>query len=212
MGQIYLVRHGETTWNRELVFRGRADVPLSDRGKRQVALVGQALSEHRLAAIHSSPLSRAVETAEAITRLQEVPLEIDPAFIDLDCGEFQGASLEDARERFPEVCRTWESEPHLTRFPGGEGLDEVTARAMPRLEELAKAHPSDAIAVVTHRVVLKVVLCQVRWGDNAKFWEVPLDTASIGRLAYEDGRFECIVQNDTAHLESLGETGDRADF
>lgn len=212
MGQIYLVRHGETAWNQELVFRGRADIPLSERGRRQAALAGQALSARQLAAIHSSPLSRAVETAEAVARFQKVPVEIDPAFVDLDYGQFQGMQLGEARERFPGVCRTWESAPQLTRFPGGEDMGAVTERAMPRLEELAGTHADEEIAVVTHRVVLKAILCQVCWADNARFWEVSRDTASISKVEYEGGRFTCVMQNDTAHLAALEDGGERVDF
>jgi len=210
--RIYLVRHGQTVWNRELIFRGQADVPLNDTGRKQAELAGEALKDVNLAAIYASPLSRAAETAEAIARRQNVSVGADPAFNDFDCGRFQGLTLEAAKGAFPDIYETWEKTPHLVRFPEGGSLHDVTNRAMPRLKELSEQHRGRNIAVVTHRVVLKVILCQVLWGDNSHFWEVNLDTGSISRIESEGDTFAVRRQNDTRHLRSMNADGAKTDF
>ena len=212
MTSIYLVRHGRTIWNKELVFRGQADVPLDDFGRKQARCAGEALRDVELAAIHASPLSRARETAEAVAEHQTVEVAIDPAFNDFDCGKFQGMALDAAREAYPDVYKTWEESPHTVEFPEGGRLDDVTQLAMPRLRELARVHDGRAIAVVTHRVVLKVILCQVQWGDNSHFWEVKLDTAGISLLEPEGDALRVVSQNDTSHLAALGDAEGKADF
>ena len=210
--RVHLVRHGQTVWNRELVFRGRADVPLDQRGMEQAACAGEALSKVKLAAIHSSPLSRARQTAEVIARHHRLAVRIDDAFVDFDCGAFQGKTVAEAKQAYPEVFEMWEKRPHLTRFPDGGSLDDVAAAVMPRLRELSGQYASEDIAIVTHRVALKVILCQVRWGSHERFWDVTLDTASISVIEGDADGFCVLSQNRTSHLAALDDGQTKVDF
>jgi len=74
MMKLYLVRHGQTAWNLGEVFRGRADIPLDETGKKEVHLAGEALKGEILHAVYSSPLSRSMETAENIVKFQNIPV------------------------------------------------------------------------------------------------------------------------------------------
>jgi phosphoserine phosphatase len=203
LGQIYLVRHGETAWNKAKIFRGRRDIPLDEQGRLEAACAARALREIPLTAIYSSPLSRARETAETVAAGRGLAVTVDDAFIDIDYGEWTEYWDTEARRKFGDQYRQWKESPHLVKFPGGESLDEVRRRAAPRLMELAQQYPTGAIALVSHRVVLKLLLCEAKGLDDSHFWNVRLDTGAISVLEYEKGTLRVAVENDTRHLQAL---------
>ena len=211
MGQIYLVRHGETAWNKAKIFRGRRDIPLDEQGRLEAACAARALREIPLAAIYSSPLSRARETAETIAATRGLAVSADEAFTDIDFGEWTEYWDTEARRKFADQYRQWKQSPHLVKFPGGESLDDVRRRAAPRLMELARQHADATIALVSHRVVLKLLLCEAKGLDNSHFWEIRLDTGAISVLEYEKDTLRVVVENDTRHLRDLTQGG-REDF
>jgi len=101
---IILVRHGQTEWNRVERFRGHADVPLNEIGLAQADAAGQRIAdEWQPTVIYSSPLSRAVKTAEAIAKHFDLQVQTYPGLTDIDYGEWQGLTPDEARERWPEA-------------------------------------------------------------------------------------------------------------
>ncbi len=101
MTRIFLVRHGTTEWNREEVFRGRADCGLNDTGRAEAQAVAVYLQGVEIEKIYSSPLSRAAETAMAIAAERGLRVIPDPAFIDLDFGDWQGSPLKEVGRSIP---------------------------------------------------------------------------------------------------------------
>ena len=203
MGRIYLVRHGQTAWNKAKIFRGRRDIPLDEQGCLEAACAARALRGVSLAAVYSSPLSRARETAEAIAAGRGLVVIVDEAFTDIDYGAWTEYWDIEARRKFGDQYRQWKESPHRVKFPGGESLDDVRRRAAPRLMELARQYPEGMIALVSHRVVLKLLLCEAKGLDNSHFWEVRLDTGAISALEYANGTLRIAVENDTRHLRTL---------
>jgi probable phosphoglycerate mutase len=129
MTRIILVRHGQTEWNRVERFRGRADVLLNDTGLAQAEATGRRVAaEWNPTAIYSSPLSRSVKTAEAIAKHFSLVVQIHSGLSDIDYGEWQGLTPDEARSRWPEIVEAWYNAPHLARIPSGETLDDVRAR------------------------------------------------------------------------------------
>lgn len=212
MAKIILVRHGETDWNRHEVFRGQIDVPLNQNGLKQARALGDALKGQKLDAIYSSPLSRAVQTAEEIAKFQNLNVDVEDGFLDLSYGEWQGVSHEEVKARHPELDKKWHEQPHLLRFPGGESLDDVRERSMNALKRIASKHPDDTIVLVAHRVVNKVVLCAVLDLDNSYFWRIRQDTCCIN--IFEDAEIGYVLHrlNDTCHLEDLQKERAEVDF
>jgi len=211
MTTVYLIRHGQTAWNREEVFRGRADIPLNDTGRKEALLTGQYLRGVKVGSVYSSPLSRAVETAEAIARHQGKEVQILDGLIDIDFGRWQGVSHEGVRERYGELYRQWKDTPHLVRFPGGESLEEVRERALREIHEAIQTHAVETLVMVSHRVVNKVVICGLLGLDNSHFWEIGQDTGCINILEFGEG-FILRRLNDTSHLVSIEEERVRIDF
>jgi len=114
---LYLIRHGQTAWNVEEVFRGRADVPLDERGRAQARATASVLASQPLAAVYSSPLQRAVLTARPIAEARGLAVEVDERLTDLDFGEWQGKTLTEARRTWPELFARWERDPRPWNSP-----------------------------------------------------------------------------------------------
>ena len=216
MTRIVLVRHGQTAWNREARFRGRAEVELDEFGLRQAEATGRYLvARWPVVAVYASPLRRAMQTAEAIARavrlsahdeahgLTAHPLE---GLLDINFGELQGLSLDEAAQRYPAVYRAWEEAPHTVCFPGGEGLDDVRSRIVTALDEVIARHPEQAIALVSHTVANRVLLCAVLGWGNDHFWRLRQETCAVNVFdAEDDGTFTIVLLNDTCHLQGLSE-------
>lgn len=209
MTRLLLVRHGETVWNADAVYRGRSEIPLGETGKRQAHLTGRSLAGEGVTALMSSPLVRARETAEAIAEATGVAVEIDNDLTDLDCGEWEGLTDAQVKERYPDVRRTWLATPHLVRLPGGETLDEVSARVVPVLERVLSA--PGTVVLVSHRVAHKVAICALLGLDNSHFWDVRLDVAGITEFECSSTRRVLVRHNDTSHLRD-GRWQAAADF
>ncbi len=211
MNTVYLVRHGQTAWNREEVFRGRADIPLNESGRKEALLTGKYLRGVGVDSLYSSPLSRAIETAEAIARYQREEVQILEGLIDIDFGGWQGISHEVVRERYAELYRQWKDAPHLVRFPEGESLEEVRERALGAIHGLVRDHAGEILVMVSHRVVNKIVICGLLGLDNSHFWQIGQDTGCINVLEFGEG-FTLRCLNDTSHLRTIEGERVRIDF
>jgi len=203
LGQIYLVRHGQTAWNKARIYRGRRDVQLNEQGRQEAERAGQALRDVPLVCVYTSPLSRAKETAQRIAALHDAELRIEPEFTDLDYGQWTEYWDMEIHRKFPKELAVWENTPQLMNFPRGETLDIVRARAMSRLKAIARLHRDDAVAIVTHRAVLKVMFCAIKGLDTSHFWDMRIDTAAISVAESNGARLRFTVENDTRHIQSM---------
>jgi len=212
MTSIYLVRHGQTAWNKEEVFRGRTDIPLNETGLREAGLAGEYFRGLELHAIYSSPLTRAFQTAQQIARFH--PLEVRPldGLIDMSFGSWEGRSLREVEERDEAHFRQWREQPHLVKIPGGETLHEVRARAEVALGEAIGEHPEKTIVLVSHRVINKVLLCSILGLDNSHFWQIAQGTTAINLIQYRNGEYILSLMNEACHLKSLQEERSKKDF
>ena len=157
----------------------------------------------------SSPLQRAVQTALAIGKTAGVSVETREELTDINFGMWEGLSLRDAEKQYPAEFDLWKRSPHKLRVSGGETLAMVRERISGCLARLAS--PGDgAIALVTHRVICKmIVLCCLDVGDD-HFWDLKYDPASVTLLEGEPGKFTLVFSNDTCHLkEAVPGTGYR---
>jgi len=204
MTKVYVVRHGQTAWNLEEVFRGRMDIPLDETGKKEVHLAGEALKDETLHAIYSSPLSRSMETAENIAKFQNIPVTPLESIIDISYGEWEGVSLVEVQKKYPDLYGLWLKEPHNITFPGGESLEQVRVRTRNAIDDLLEKHKDENIALVAHRVPNKVICCSLFGIDNSNFWRIQQDTASTNLFVYKDGQWIISYLNDTSYLKVLG--------
>jgi len=201
---VILVRHGQTEWNRVERFRGRADVPLNDTGMQQAEATGRRVAaEWQPVAIYSSPLSRAIKTAEAIARATGLAVESHASLVDIDYGDWQGLTPDEARTRWPEMVEAWYHTPHLARIPGGETLDGLRARAMKAVDELATRYPEQTIVLVGHTVINRIILMGLLGLGNDRFWRIRQDPCAINVFEVDAGEYTLVSLNDTCHLNGI---------
>lgn len=156
--KILIIRHGETAWNRGNIFRGTYDIPLNENGKQQARLVAKALSDRKLDAVYTSPLSRAKESAEIVTECHGISPVIHDGFLDLDYGEWTGKEDSEVAQLWPNEHEAWTTKAHTVRPPSGTTLKEVFDKSFSAMEELAEKHDGETIAIFAHRVVNKLLV------------------------------------------------------
>lgn len=206
MTRIILVRHGQTEWNRVERFRGRVDVPLNETGFKQAEATGRRVAEKwKPVAVYSSPLSRAVKTAEAIAKHFDLKVQIHPGLADIDYGDWQGLSPEEVGERWAEMLDKWYNAPQLAVIPNGETLAALRERAIKTVNELAERHAGETILLLGHTVINRVILLGVLGLENERFWRIKQEPCAINLFDVENGDYTLVSLNDTCHLDSISQ-------
>ncbi|WP_418318424.1 histidine phosphatase family protein [Piscinibacter sakaiensis] len=203
--RVVAVRHGETAWNVDSRIQGHLDIELNPSGRRQAERLGHALSADGLAAVYSSDLSRAFDTAQAIARHSGLAVRTDLGLRERNFGSFQGQTFQQIESRWPELSRRWRRRDPDFAPPGGESLLAFYQRCVAAAERLAAAHPGEAIAIVAHGGVLD---CLYRAATRISLqaprtWLVT--NASINRLLHSGQGFTLVGWADSAHLDADGE-------
>lgn len=203
--RIFLVRHGETEWNRTRRFQGRSDIPLNEKGRNQARALAGALSDQRFSAIYASPLKRAVETAKLATAHQPgIPFHTEDDFMEMDLGEFEGIHGAEWIKQYPELLAVWQRKPASVRMPGGECLGEVQTRALRALNRIIASHPSDAtLLVCSHSFVIRSILCHAKGISLNRFRELEQATAAYSVICKTDDGFCIEAVNVRGHLDAM---------
>ena len=198
--RVILARHGETAFNVERRLRGRADPPLSEVGREQVRLLGEALATTKHTGLVSSPRGRAQETASAIAKTCGVAFVVDARLDDVDYGEWTGLTLVEAAARWPELQRAFLTDPDGVRFPNGESIGALVARTTDVLA--SSSFTADVTVLVTHDIVIRVLLCTVLGTSLRTMHRLRIDVASSTGLRVAPSHAYLDWMNDTCHLQS----------
>ena len=209
---LLITRHGLPTAATNVWLGGRLDVPLSPEGRAQADALARRLTTVRIDTIISSPMLRAIETANAIATGR--PVEVDERLREQDCGLWEGLTFDEATARDPAVRASWERDPAANHLPGGESGDEVAERARRFLADLLVAElPSNGerrVLVVAHTAVNRILLC-VALGIPVRDYRHRFVQArtNLTALRYEDGDrpdgARLLVANDVSHLRDSAE-------
>jgi broad specificity phosphatase PhoE len=203
MTMIILVRHGHVEGIEPKRFRGRQETPLTDRGLRQAEQTAQRIAEAWAPrAIYSSPMGRCLTTARAIGEACRLAVNTLSDLIDIDCGEWQWKTYEAVRAATPDAFAQWFSAPHLFRFPKGESLQDLVARAANVLRFATEQHPDDEIVLVGHESINRALLLQVLDQPLSAYWRLVQSPCSISEIVVEGSNVRVVRMNETAHLPS----------
>lgn len=203
MTRIILVRHGRTEWNKFERFRGRVDVELDETGRRQAEAAAERIAQWEVAAIYSSPLKRAMTTAQIVADRLGLTVQPLEGIIDMDFGEWQGLPIDEAREKYGALFDLWRYRPEKLEIPGAETLEDVRKRVVAAIDEVVAKHEDQTIALVGHRVVCKVLLCHLLGLDNSHFWQIAQDDTAINLFEIWEGKPSVILINETCHLRDI---------
>jgi broad specificity phosphatase PhoE len=209
---ILLVRHGETDWNREKLFRGVYDIPLNANGRHQAGLAAETLASHQIDAGYTSPLSRAAETASIVLTPHNIKAIPHDGLLDINYGDWTGVGDAAVAERWPEEHDVWNARPHEVRIPGGDTLQEVFDRAFAAMEEITLNHVGQTVALFAHRVVNKLLILGALDLTTDRFPFILQGNCCINKLIRVEGGYLIECLNDTSHMRHAGADMLQEDF
>jgi phosphoserine phosphatase len=157
MTRLILCRHGETDWNVAGRYQGQDDPPLNERGLAQARQLAEELRDVGLKVLYSSPLRRALHTAETVATTLRLELNVDRRLMEIHQGDWQGRLRAEIAASYPALFRRWQSEPWAVTPPGGENLIQVQSRVYAALDEILTCHPGDCVGLVTHRIPIALI-------------------------------------------------------
>jgi broad specificity phosphatase PhoE len=205
--KLILIRHGETYWNEAgLVQGGDSDIELNDTGLEQARKLAAFLKNEPIIAILSSPLQRAIATAEVIASHHRLPVEIDQGLRELKVGDLEGTSISNLRTTFSQFLLQWWQDGEAMKLPNGESLVELQQRAWKVIESLLERHKTspehnkDATAVVVSHyfVTLAIILKALNLPLDC-FTKFKLDLGGVSILEFRDYGARLVTFNDTSY-------------
>lgn len=207
MTNLILIRHGETEWNATGRFQGWADIPLSETGRRQAEALGRRFARGELKAdlVVASPLSRAVQTAEAVVQATGAPFYTDERFKEINYGEWDGLTFSQLREQYGKEFIHFVVAPHKYPFPGDGNLQNVIDRVKAGLEALlTPENTGKSIVLVSHAGIVRLVIFALLDMDPGLFNTFGLDNTGVSQVdLWDNGRKVLRVLNDHSHLAEV---------
>lgn len=165
MSRLVLIRHGQTDWNVEGRWQGQADPPLSERGREEARRVARELRQFEFAALYSSDLRRALETAQIIDVRIGMTVIPEPRFREIHLGKWQEMLSVDIEAQYRDEFRRWHDSPSSTHPPGGEDIPALAARVLQAVNEIITRYPNQRVGIVTHELPIAVIACRSRGLD-----------------------------------------------
>ena len=204
MTEIYLIRHAQAEGNRFRIMQGHWDGGVTALGRQQIALLSDRLRDLRFDAVCSSDLYRAMLTASAVYRPRSLPLYTTPALRELNIGPWEQLFFGNLLHEEPELAQRFLTDPANWRLEGAETFAELTDRAYPALEAIARRYEGGRVAVVSHGVTIRCLLARITGIDLRDREKLPmlLNTA-VSVLRWEKGAFSLELFNDDSHLDAL---------
>jgi phosphoserine phosphatase len=203
--KILLIRHGHVEGIEPRRFRGRAELPLTTLGRAEAAAVARRIARTwKPSCIYTSPMGRAVETAAAIASACRLASpEVSADLNDIDYGAWQFKTFTDAKADDPALFAAWFATPQLVRFPNGESLQDLGARAANALRLVLARHLADTVVVVSHDSLNRALLLQCIDMPLSSYWRLAQSPCCINEIDIADGKASVQRLNETGHLDEL---------
>jgi broad specificity phosphatase PhoE len=184
---VFLIRHGVTAWHAEGRVLGQRDIPLSQPGIVQAEEAAAALRGVKMSEVLSSPLQRAIQTAEIIGQETGIEIARDPRLIDFQLGKWTGMTYADVAKN--EEYQRFVQQPESERIPGGESLEDIRRRAVAAVDQALRDNATgDALAIVTHAGIIRVLITHYMGSRPANYHRVRVSPGSISILGFTDDR------------------------
>jgi broad specificity phosphatase PhoE len=190
--ELFLIRHGTTTLNVQNRYRGRRDVPLDAQGWADAVDAARALSPMGVAAVYAGPLRRTINTAQVIADECRIPdVRILHGLVNLDYGEWEGMTSEEAAMFDPEAFTRYKEAPNEAVCPNGERLTDAQKRMVEAITLIGERHAGERIAAVTHAVMIRLVAATILDlpGDR---WRIPVGRGSLTKFEVEHGEIRLV--------------------
>lgn len=202
---VYLIRHGETEWNKLGKFQGSTDIALSEDGIKQAFLAAEVL-KGKFDYIYASPLKRAKHTADIIGGASNVITQIEPHIKEINFGLWEGLTFEEIKEQYPKEFISWRNPLEGSLMSEDISIGNAGKRAGDAIRRLVEAHSEERIALVAHGGILKAGLIDLFDWNMTMYYKIFLGNTSITKLVFKKKDSPILVTlNNTSHLpeESL---------
>ncbi|MBA3963141.1 MAG: histidine phosphatase family protein [Chthoniobacterales bacterium] len=202
--RIFLIRHGVTVLTAEDRFAGSTDVELSDEGREQARRLGERLRAEKVAAVYASPLGRTVETATLIAKPHGLEVQKRDGLREIAHGRWEQMTRREVDEKFPEEAAAWEEDPYTFAPVGGESGLAVTARSLPVLLEIVRAHPDKAAIIVSHKATIRLLLSSLLGFDPRRYRDnLDQSPAALNIVDFKDAAHARLTLfNSTSHYST----------
>jgi probable phosphoglycerate mutase len=202
MTTLFFVRHGETEWNRIGRWQGHADIPLSEEGRQQAAILAERFvaEQEQFDHIYASDLGRALETAQIIAGALGMPVHPLIELREMHLGGWSGLTSAEIRAQYADDWDAFERGVDFRRGEHGESLADIRARIAAVIERLVAEHPGQRLLVVTHGGTIRAAMhyIQQRTGEVQ---EIFIGNTSITEIDVQDGQYTIVRANDRTHLD-----------
>lgn len=200
--RLLFVRHGESIWNEEERVQGQQDVPLSERGRNQSIALGKRLKGIEISACFSSPLKRAIETANLVltTSGNIVPITTLPELVERNFGCWEGMKVDELKVLFAEDFNRWVKSHYISPPPNGESIEDLMARVERGLKKILAQSQNGTVLVVGHSGSIKAAICTLFRTPYQSFAKLKIDNASLTIVEIQDSQIWLTLLNDTCHL------------
>src|ERR1700730_17838743 len=205
--RVFIVRHGATVLSAEGRFAAETDVELSDEGREQTRHLAQRLSREKIAAAYASPLGRTMETARILAAPHGLDVQIRDGLREISHGHWERMTRREVEEKFPEEAAEWEKDPHTFAPLGGESGSAVTARALPVLVEIVRAHSGDHVLVVSHKGTIRLLLSSLLGFDPRRYRDnLDQNPAALNIVDFKHtSHARLTLFTDTSHYDEAGQ-------
>jgi ribonuclease H / adenosylcobalamin/alpha-ribazole phosphatase len=195
-----LLRHGQTPMSVQQRYAGRSDVPLTHVGVQQAVAAAKRLAPAGIGVIVTSPLLRAVQTAQEVADVSGAAVVTDDGFRETDFGAWEGLTFAEVRERWPAEVTAWLADPDVAP-PGGESFADVSARVTAALRRVLADRAGQRVLIVSHVTPIKTLVAAALLAPSAALFRMHLDVAALCEIDwYADGPAVLRSFNDTGHL------------
>ncbi|AEV68461.1 histidine phosphatase family protein [Acetivibrio clariflavus] len=203
MSKIYLVRHGETDWNKEDRCQGCTDTDLNSEGIRQAELVAERLMREEIHVIYCSNLRRAYRTAQIIADKFGLNVIKSEALNEISFGDWEGLTFEEIRKRKDYDYNAWRLSPHTAVFPGEGSLDNVYNRVMKYVDEIILRNSGKNILIVSHGGVIKLIILGLLGIELEAYNKFYIANTSVSIVHIDKDKRYLKTLNDTCHVGSV---------
>jgi phosphoserine phosphatase len=204
MTKILLTRHGDVEGIKPERFRGREPLALTARGRAQAAALAERIAgAWQPSHIYTSPLGRCIETATAVAKACGIAAKSCDALTDIDYGAWQFKTIAEAKALDPALFAAWFASPQSVRFPNGESLQDVAARAADAMRAVLARHAEETIVLVGHDSVNRVLLLGFLGLPLAAYWRIAQNPCCINEIDIGGGNVCIRGINATQHLDAI---------
>ena len=207
MKKIYIVRHGETTWNLEGRTQGQKDSHLTELGLFQASQLGKYLAKEPIEVMYSSNLDRARSTALIIGKETGLDCHFHEGLAEICFGLWEGLTVDDIAASYPKELDIWHTTPHLSCIPEGEGLKLAQERICAAVDEIIKATGDKNVLIVSHGTVIKLYLQAFLNMDLSAFYKLKQRNCALNIIAYKKRSPMLVKYNDTSFMDIMIEGG-----